>query len=328
MKLKNKLLILGLIIIFFSLITVYASVSNENTYNHPVISNETDTTGCCSIVLQMEGNNSIMTYRRDANSTADVYIKQINWHGKDAIKQYKTDGGYFNHVILTNDGWVIGFGGIDDGEDSKKCEEIAAKMINNNSSISKDGLKQIQDIKQLYKKGHFVIKAPNGNYGFATPTKLKTGKLVPGQYISIPNHYNYSRGGHLSLNTTDKVKAMTELSLTDAYGLNRREVVTYVFNTSENANTADLYIANDDGSNFGMSCADEIDDVYINNTLIKGSDIPIAPQYKYIGSYSFSNDDSISAKLTFLIFITGFVIFVGVLSFASYKFVRYMKYKR
>ena len=65
-----------------------------------------------------------MSYRRDANLTADIHIEQVDWHGHPAIKQYKTDHGYFNHIIVTNDGWVIGLGGVDAGEESRKAFEL------------------------------------------------------------------------------------------------------------------------------------------------------------------------------------------------------------
>lgn len=327
MNFSKKIFVLSIFIIFISLCGAYSAYNHQNSDVIPVVSNQTDEFGCCSIVWQMEGNDTIMSYRRDSNVTADVYIEEVNWHGFPAIKQYKTDYGYFNHVIITNDGWVIGLGGIDDGKDSEICENITSEMITPDYSISKKALKKIQDIKKPYGKGHVVIKAPNGNYGFATPTKLKTGTLKPGQYISIPNDYSVSRGGNMSLGIDDKIKAMTELSQSDLYGLDRREIVTYDFHTGINNNTTDIYVSNEDGSLLGVNYTDCIDNICFKNTTIKGNDIPIAPDYQKIGSVTFANERTTLDSFVVLLIIIGFVVFVGILFFIVLKFVRYIRYK-
>ncbi|MBR4447957.1 hypothetical protein [Methanobrevibacter sp.] len=330
MNLNKKIIILSIFIFFISLCAVYSVYDSQNTDNTIVNlqnNNETDV-GCCSVVLQLENDSSILSYRRDANLTADIHIDKIIWHGIPAIKQHKTDYGYFNHVIITDDGWVIGLGGLDDGIDNERCENITATMINDNYTISEEKLEEIQAIKIPYKMGHVVIKAPNGNYGFATPTKLKTGHLKPGQYISIPNNYYYSRAGEIPLNTTDKIKVMTDLARSDMFGLSRRAIVTYDIHINGNNNTTDIYVSNDDGSLFDMQNLYDIDDIYYNNTVIKGEDIPIAPDYKYIESISFVKEDSLLDNLFILLSIIGFVIFVGILFYVIYQFVVFMRYRR
>lgn len=327
MNLKKKIFVLSIFIFFISICGAYSSYYHQNDVSIHPISNETDSFGCCSIVLQMEGNDTLMSYRRDSNVTADVFIEKVNWHGIPAIKQYKTDYGYFNHVIVTNDGWVIGLGGVDDGVDNQICENITAQMISKDYSISQQALKKIQDIKKPYGRGHVVIKAPNGNYGFATVDKLKTGKLVPGQYISIPNDYSLSRGGNLSINTVDdKIKAMQELSQSDLYGLDRREIITYDFHVGKNNNTTDIYVSNEDGSLLGTNYTDCIDDICFNKTTIKGSDIPIAPNYLKLGSVVFEHENTTVNNLIVLMFLVGFVVFVGILFFAVLKLIRFIRF--
>ena len=325
MNLNRKFIALSIFIIFISICSVYATFNYQNTDDFPVISNATDEFGCCSIVLQLEGNDTVFCYRRDSNVSADIFVEQADWHGHSVIKQYKTDDGYFNHVIVTSDGWVIGLGGIDDGIENEKCENITAEMISDDYSISKEGLKEIQEINKPFGRGHVLIKAPNGNYGFSTVNKLKTGKLEPGRYISLPNDYSYSRGNNFSLNTTDKVKLINKLAQSDKYGLDRREIVTYDFKTDDLYNKTDIYVSNEDGSKLGVDYTDCIDDVYFNNTLIKGEDIPIAPEYKEIGSVVFINEDSNVYKLIILSVIVAFVIFVAFLYFIISKFIRFIK---
>ncbi|MBQ6100202.1 MAG: hypothetical protein IJL02_10140 [Methanobrevibacter sp.] len=289
--------------------------------------NLTDSFGCCSIVWQLDGNETIMSYRRDSDLDADVFIKQVDWHGKQAIKQYKTDGEYFCHVIVTDAGWVIGLGGTDDGIDNEIAENITAEMINDNYTISEESLAKIQEIKKPYGKGHVVIKAPNGNYGFATVDALKTGQLYPGRYISIPNDYSYSRANDISLDNDDNIKVMNELSQSDRYGLDRREIITYDINIGENNNTTDVYVSNEDGSLVGVDNSIYIDNVYFNDNLTNGEDIPLAPDYKKLGSVSFSNNYNPFSKLIYWIIIISFVVFVGVLSFTTYQLIRFIKFK-
>lgn len=326
MNLRNKIFVLSIFILFISLCGVYSAYNHQNNDALPVVSNQTDEFGCCSIVLQLEDNHTLMSYRRDSNVTADVFIEKVDWHGHPAIKQYKTDYGYFNHVIITNDGWVIGLGGIDDGKDSEKCEDIASEMISKDFSISKKALAKIQDIKKPYGRGHVVIKAPNGNYGFATPTKLKTGTLNPGTYISIPNDYSLSRRGDISLGTDDKIKAMTELAQSDLYGLDRREIVTYDYHVNETGNTTDIYVSNEDGSLVGANYTDCVDNLVFNNTTIEGKHIPIAPDYKKVGSVTFEEVHKTFDNLVVLLVIIAFVVFVGILFFVVLKFVRFIRF--
>ena len=325
MDLKNKLLIVGIIVIFISIIGACTAFNYQNINNPHGIADETDGFGCCSIILQENGSDSIMSFRRDSNITADVHIENVNWHGMPAIKQYKEDEGYFSHVIITKDGWMIGLGGIDDGSDSEKCENIAAEIISDDYSISEEKLTEIQNIKKPYGRGHVLIKAPNGNYGFATVDKVKTGKLEPGQYVSLPNNYNLSRSGNLSLDTEDKIGAMNELAQSDLYGFDRRDIVTYDYHPG-NDSYVDVYVSNEDGSYLGVNYTDCVDNVYINDTLINAEDIPIAPAYKSIGTMGFSTEVDNLTELT-LIICAAVLIFIIALSYAVYKFVRFIRHK-
>ena len=325
MILRKKVFVLGIFILFISICGAYA-ISHEQIINGiPVIFDDTDESGCCSVVLQEEGNSSILSYRRDANLSADIFIEQVDWHGHQAIKQYKTEYGYFNHVIVTNDGWIIGLGGIDDGEDNERCEEIASEMISDDYSISESKLQEVQEIKKPYGRGHIIVKAPNGNYGFATDDTLETGKLEPGEYISMPNRYKYSDSGNISLNSSNKITQMVELGMSDVFGLNRRDIFVYDFNAGVNNNTTDIYLSNDDGSYVDRDNRDCYDDVHYNGTVYKGSELPLGPKYQKIGSVVYEGPHTAANKMAILFGIVAFVLFVAILFFFIYRFVKFIR---
>lgn len=335
MNLKRFFLITSVILILVSILAVSASDYHQDINEVKQILDNTDEselTGCCSVVLQLDGNNSILSFRRDAETGADIFIEEIDWHGHKAIKQYKTTGGYFCQVIITQEGWIISYGGIDDGDDNKKIEEISSGMVNENNTINENTLSQIQAIKASYGLGHIVVKAPNGNYGFATATNHKIGKLSPGDYISMPNRYQYSRSGDIPLNTSDKISTMAQLAISDMFGLTRRDVTTFYFhnvtNSSFDGNVVDIYLSNDDGSLFGMSTGGLNDDVHFHNQTFKGSQIPIAPQYQDVGKVEFDHvSEGGGFDFVTLFSIIGFVICVGILGFAVLQLVRYFRFR-
>lgn len=337
MDFKKIILILTLIVFFSSVIAVSANATEQNVHDIQSIlenNNASDLTGCCSIMLQQDGNNSIMSFRRDAGNAADIYIEKIDWHGKEAIKQYKTSAGYFCQVIITSDGWMIGYGGIDDGEDNKKIENITAGMITDNYTIPESGLEQVQQIKAAYGLGHLLIKAPNGNYGVATANTHYTGKLSPNQYISVPNKEGFIRTGDVQPNATDKIKTMNNLEISDGFGLTRRDITTFNFQcVNDTTNVTDVYIANDDGSYWGMSTAGLVDTVNFTGKIIKPDEIPIAPSYKSIGNITFGNADAPSNNgggfdIWGIIVLIGIAVVVAIVAFISYHTVKVLRYRR
>lgn len=330
MSLRHKIFIFAIIILFSSLIAVSAGESQFVVHDIQSILQDNDVddmTGCCSVFLQEDGANAMMAFRRDAKSADDIYIEKVKWHGKDAIKQYKKTGGYFCQVIITSDGWMIGYGGTDDGPDNELIENITGEMIEKNNAITEDGLAKIEEIKKPYKIGHVVVKTPTGDYGLATDKGHFTGKLKPGDYISMPNRYTYFRSGNITFNSSsDKVKTMNELAITDGFGLTRRDVTTFDFNVTNEANTTTMYISNDDGSTHGMVCGEMYDNVIFNGTTTNGEDIPIAPTYKKLGNMSFDNNytdtTSIGYKLSTIIFYTLTAVIIAVVIFGSYRLVK------
>lgn len=330
MSFKKWIFILTVVVLSVSVAGVFGADYQENTHDLQHIMdnyNDTELTGCCSVMLQLDGNNSIMSFRRDAESAADIYIEKIDWNGTSAIKQYKTEGDYFCQVIITHDGWMIGFGGIDDGADNQKTEQIARSMINDNNTISEDALSQIQKIKQHYKLGHFFIKAPNGNYGIATATTHFTDKLEPGEYASIPNRESFYRNDYLSSNVTDKIGAMTELAASDEFGLTRRDITVFYFHSMENdtheGNVTEVFVSNDDGSMFNMNTRNLVDNVYFNQQFFSADQIPIAPNYESLGNITFMDEiPQETSDLLIRVFLIVIVILIAILFYLILQYVK------
>ena len=338
MNFKRVLLLLSFILILASIIGVSASTYQHDMNDYLYVLNnfnESELTGCCSVMLQLDENHSMMSFRRDASFGADIYIEEVDWHGHKAIKQYKENGGYFCQVIVTQEGWMLGFGGIDDGEDNKRIENMSAAMINENNTISESQLSEIQGVKAAYGIGHFLIKAPNGNYGAVTASSLDTGKLKPGEYYSLPNWPHFARNGNFNTNTTDKVSAMVSLAMSDAFGVTRRDITTFDYYHFENdtfkANITDIYLSNDDGSVFGSGTASLVDSVYFNNTTFNASSIPYGPKYEKVGTVKFvepEEEHSFGFDFGTIFIIIGFILCVLILAFAVLQIIRFVRYNR
>lgn len=337
MDYKKFVLIFALTVLFASIIAVSASTQqNVHDINYILQNfNESEMTGCCSVALQLDGNNSIMTFRRDSESGADIYIEKINWHGKEALRQYKTTGGYFCQVIVTNDGWTIGYGGVDDGADNERIENITGEaLVNNTGTIPESLLSEVAQIKGAYGWGHMLIKAPNGNYGVATANNYFTGKLGPNEYISVPNREGFIRTGNIDANTSDKISNMISVAQSDGFGVTRRDITSIIFTQNETENKTNTYVANDDGAMWGMGTAVLCDNIIFLGNLTEAADIPIAPNYKYLGNISFiDNTTSVSGDgagsiIYNMVIYSVLLIIIVIVAFISYHIIRVFRYRR
>ena len=221
---------------------------------------------------------------------------------------------------------------MDDGKDNEVIENITADMVVNNN-ISQSGLEEIQKIKTAYGRGHVVIKSPEGQYGVVINDTHFTGKLKPGDYLSVPNKYSYFRSGDIQLNASDKVKIMNKLEISDGYGLERRDITTYYFHHVDNdtfkGNVTDMFISNDDGSFYGMNTGGSYDNVHFNGSVIKGSTLPIAPTYRAFGTVEFPDEgnDILGFILTVLGYIATIILIliILVLGIRTYNKIRYAR---
>ena len=244
---------------------------------------------CCSVLLQLEDDNTAYAFRRDADYEADIFIESfIIYNGFDGIigciKQYKTEEGYFAQSLITDNGWVVSIGGKSDGENNQIIENVAIDMLKT-GNISNSNLISIQDILKNDEMGHFVIKAPNGTYAIVFSNKILDGNLKPGEYISVPNKDSYYRSGHI--NSSDPAETVLKLACSDKFGTDRRDVTVYLLNTTDDGTDVSLYASNDDGKSSFRHIEKEnlTDDLIIDGKVVRGDNLPIAPDYVDAGSF-------------------------------------------
>lgn len=252
--------------------------------------------GCCSFYLQVSETESVGGFRRDATNAADLIIRTVEWYGRIAMKQYKLADGYFFHIITTSDGWMIGTGGMDSPSVNKAIEGLAGKMVQSNKIIN-SYLKKIKNYKSIWGMGHFSIKAPDGRYAVVWADGYWTGKLNPGEYISVPNYQSYYRHG--KYNTFDKnpLKAAVKVGATDSYGINRRDITVFHWKSAtKNYQTfsyVKTYAANDAGNYVSRSTEHLKDNIRYKGKFISKDSLPNAPKLKILGAFNFGNIDKL-----------------------------------
>ena len=258
--------------------------------------------GCCSFYLQVSKTESVAGFRRDATNGLTIYIKNVKWHGRTAIKQYKLGSGYFFHSITTSDGWMIGTGGIDNVGINKAIENLAGKMVSSNK-IKTSYLKKIQSYERSLGLGHFSIKSPNGKYAVVWLNCYWTGKLKPGEYISVPNSMSCYRHGTYAKFSKNPIKAGIKIGATDSYGVNRRDVTLFHWKSTTNKNfkttsLVKVYVANDNGKYVGRSTGYLKDNIQYKNKYISKNKLPVVPHMKFLGTHKFGNIDKLIKKAT------------------------------
>lgn len=150
---------------------------------------------CCSVILQVDNNTTAYGFRRDGESNATLRISKVKFGDKSAIVQKKVEDGYFAHVTIFEDGWVVSIGGAGDRVLNKRFQELGYNIIKNGSISSEDMEIALDMLRNGYLQysilglssnrgsipapfmdkyfnfsnenamGHFVVKAPDGSCG-------------------------------------------------------------------------------------------------------------------------------------------------------------------
>ena len=151
-----------------------------NSTNSTLKIKETAETGCCSFYVHVSNSEGVAGFRRDSTYAADLYLKVSKWHGRTAIKQYKTAHTYFFHSITTSDGWMMGTGGADNPGINNAIENLAGKMVSSgkkyktyNLKTNSKGIAKL-NTKSLKKGNHkVIISSGNSNYKVSAKSMIK-----------------------------------------------------------------------------------------------------------------------------------------------------------
>ena len=250
--------------------------------------------GCCSILVHVKKGYDVFSFRRDSVYTATLYLKKTTWYGKDALEEYKTTNGHFFHTIVSKNGWIFGSGGPDIPSLNQKLMDLAGRT-SVSGHITASTLSSATSILRQMGMGHFLIKAPDDNVGVVSYNggSLKTAlfKMSNGQYVSVPNSPSCYRTGYIS--TVDPVASTIHLAITDRWGLNRRNIMTYqVQNVKDlvNYSTSVKVLASDSRGT--------PDNIVFNGHLISKNTLPRAPNKKLIGQMIFKDNTILPSKIT------------------------------
>ena len=266
------------------------SQTKDNDFTDDNDNNENLTNDCCTTVMQVSENESLLSFRRDSyGSTINIYVT----NNSSYIKQYKTANSYFFHVIISKDGWLVGNGGADSEYVNKLIESRALTMIEN-QKITDDDLNYISNLHKQLSVAHFLIKAPNGTYGFLIysnrATLKKTGILKNGEYIACPNSRDLYQIGNYEryTQTNDLLKASKLLALKNKYAQDRRRnIMTYHYKKDLISSKIDFHVCNDDGSYVGSNTGYLRDNIVTDNKFISANNIPKGINSMYVDTFKY-----------------------------------------
>jgi hypothetical protein len=289
-----------LIIMAFFLITLCSVVifNYYDTLNTDLKENNNimdDNTGCCSVILNVGPGHDVISYRRDSNYTADMNIQETDFAGQNAVKQYKTDRGYFSHVIITENGWIIGIGGRDNSDNAKMLEKLASNIISKNN-IQQSDIDKAHALIKSNGWGHFIIISPQDDVGAtAYDYRVKENfteifKLKTGDYIKIPNNPRYVDYGQYNTINNDPVTAAILINGNDVYGQDRKDITTYEYTNNNITSIVNVW-ASFDGGALLTGIKGKPDSIQFMGNFTNGNQLPIIPSKKFLGQIRLSNSN-------------------------------------
>ena len=270
----------------------------NQTYENNTRSTPKDTinaTGCCSVLVHVGPGHDVMSYRRDSVNSANIIIDKINFNGQNAIKEYKIQGGYFSHTIITENGWIIGIGGKDDPDTTNRLEILGSDIISK-GHIERGDMEKANAIIEKNGWGHFIIKSPDANVGLTSCdyrvslSIIKLFKMKDGDYVKVPNNPRYYGHGKFNRFSKDPDNAAIKIIGNDIYGQSRRDVITY------DCNSKKVHIwASFDGGALLWGSRTSPDNIQYLGTKINGNELPVIPNKKFLGEEDLSINPHINS---------------------------------
>ncbi len=250
-----------------------------------------DLSDCCSVLIHVSDSHDVIAHRRDSSWPRIIYVNDtFKINGKDAVEQYKTNEGLkdFFHVLITNDGWIIGCGGTSENMPL----EVLASEIMSFGNINYNFLDQAKLILSCMTKGHFIIKSPDNTVGIViTNNNTQTFfeylyKMSDGDFICCPNDPFYYQEGKYTTINTDPVLAAIYIAGTDQYAhILRRNLMTYDVLRTSTSTLITVYASFDGGTLVNGSGSP--DDVMFRDILTNGQALPKIPGKIKIGEIIF-----------------------------------------
>jgi hypothetical protein len=267
-------------------VTDYLADSNNVGSNSAGLNNDS---GCCSVVVHVSSGHDVVSYRRDSNNSADTIIENMSFSGQNAIHEYKKQGGYFTHVIITQSGWIICIGGKDDPDINKMLQKLASDIVSR-GSIQKQDINNANAITKENHWGHFLIKSPDNNVAVTSydgripgsPANMTSMfKLKDGDYVKLANNPSYFVVGAYNGTSTDPVDAAIKIVGRDTFGLDRRDVTSYEFLNNSTTSKVSVWASFDGGALTGAHGSPDNVLFYGNETPAK--ELPTIPKKKFLG---------------------------------------------
>lgn len=345
---ENKLLITGILLCLVLFVNIMAFNSSEkikefnlqdmsiplnygvNESELNATNNLNNSTGCCSVIVHVKQGHDIISYRRDSGYSANILIKKVNFGDQNAIVQYKIENGYFSHVIITENGWIISIGGHDGPFTTNELEKLGSNIISRGNIENKD----LNEANLLIRKnggGHFVIKSPD-NYVGATiydsqfyTSRTELFKMNDGDYVKVPNTPIYYNHGNSSRYSSDPVDAAIQIIGKDPYGVNRRDVTTYELTNDNNSTKINIYASFDGGTLTGRNNGKPDNILFIDNNSsisnkIKADEIPRIPNKMFLGEETLMETNSQSDNLKdYVILPILIIMLIGAVFYRKYK---------
>jgi hypothetical protein len=278
------------VLIFLALSPGMVSAAPENqtwsrwgsTDNH---SHVKTSSGCCSVIVNVNDTCAVFAYRRDSTYAARLNIQRTAWNGRDTLKEYKTTNGYFFHTVISEGGWMMGSGGPDVVWINRALESIGGDIIRH-GNVTYSDMKRAHSLLRRLGLGHFVIRGPGGQTGVSIYrrgySRLSVFRLKSGEYINVPNSPSYYRRGYYSCWSRDPVKAAVYAAGTDRWGFNRRNILVYE-TSGGNSTSVKVYVTFDGGRLIGRYRGRPDNLLFLGN-YVRASSIPRIPSTSFLGA--------------------------------------------
>ncbi|WP_456454514.1 hypothetical protein [Methanopyrus sp.] len=255
-----------------------------------LIATQTDVghdTGCCTVLVHVHHGYDVVAYRRDARYQAEILIVRTKWAGRKAIKEYKVQGGYFCHTVITEDGWIVTIGGRDIPKVNRELEKLGAEIVSR-GRIKKDEIERAEELLKEAKWGHFVVKSPSDVVGVASydyrisSSEVDVFRIKDGEYVKVTNNPRYYNRGRFEEFGKNPIDAAVKIAGKDPYGLHRRDIITYKLTVNKTSSSVKVW-ASYDGGALLEGANGEPDPIRFMGKTVEASDIPRIPKRKPLG---------------------------------------------